>query len=100
MSNTERHPSPTWKWDEEYETNIRACPEGYTYVKGFRDRDGTSHAGYCRKLKPHEKSRTVEKVRREMEYNKTVNRAIEESGTLSDAEWKRKYGHLNKRRKK
>ena len=99
MSKTKMNPLPGWKWDNEYETNIRACPEGYTYVRGFTDRDGIPHPSYCRKLKPHEKSRTVEKARRAMERNRDVNRAIEESVTLSGEEWNRKYGHLNKRRR-
>ena len=100
MSRTEINPLPTWEWNEEYKTNIRSYPEGYTYVRGFRDRDGTRYAGYCRKLKSGEKSRTFEKVRREMEYNRDVNRPIEESGTFSDEEWNRKYIHLYKRRKR
>ena len=66
-------------------------------MKGFRDRDGKMHLGYCRKLKPGQKSRNAEKVRHEMEHNRNVNRAIEESGILSDKEWNRRYGHLHKR---
>ena len=94
MTKRDTNPLPGWIWDNEYNTNIRSCPEGYTYVRGFNHRDGTSRAGYCRKLRSSEKSRTVERVRREMEHKRTVERAIEESGTLSDEEWNRKYGNL------
>lgn len=102
MSEINMHSSPTWEWvwDEEYETNIKACPEGYTYVRGFKDREGKTRPGYCRKLGPHERSRTVEKVRRKMQYNRDFQRSVEESETLSEEEWNKKYGHLRKRRKR
>jgi hypothetical protein len=29
----------------------KSCPKHYTYVKGYKKKDGTKVKGYCRKLK-------------------------------------------------
>ena len=67
---------PAWDWDEEYQTNIRSCPEGYTFVGGYRNRKGKYISNHCRKLKPGEKSRIVEHVHKKENHWKKLNNEI------------------------
>ena len=94
-----KSPKPGWDWDEEYNTNIRSCPEGYTFVRGYRDRDRKYHNHYCRKLREGEKSRTVEVVRKRLDHERDFAKLVEQSDTLSSEEWQKKYNRYKSGRR-
>ena len=87
---------PGWDYDEKYQTNIRSCPAGYTFVGGYRTKRGKHIRSYCKKLGEGEKSRTAELVYKREDHRKKVDEAIAMSAVLPDKEWYKEYGRLFK----